>query len=84
LVSGILSYIFLPLIGAIAAIITGGIAKRQIRESSGRLTGKGMANWGVILGWVNIGLGLLAGCLIILAFAGVFGSTLFLLFPNFQ
>jgi len=81
LVAGIVSYFFLPVIGAITAIITGGIAKRQIRESNGRLTGRGMATWGVILGWINIGLGLVVGCLIILFVFGVIGGGLALSIP---
>ncbi len=73
LIAGIISYFFLPIIGAITAIITGSIAKRQIRESNGRLSGRGMATWGVVLGWINIGLGLLAACVIILVVLGVGG-----------
>ena len=73
LIAGIASYFFLPVIGAIAAIITGGIAKRQIRESNGRLSGRGMATWGVVLGWINIGVGLLVACVIVLSVLGVLG-----------
>lgn len=80
LVMGIVSYFFLPVIGAITAIVTGGIAKRQIRESNGRLTGKGMATWGVVLGWINIGVGLLAICVIILVVVGIGGFAISLPF----
>lgn len=48
LIAGITSFIFLPLIGAIAAIITGSMAKKEIRQSAGRLSGLGMANWGCV------------------------------------
>lgn len=81
LIAGIVSYFFLPVVGAITAIITGNIAKRQIRESGGRLTGRSMANWGVILGWINIGLGLLAACLIMLLVFGVIGGGFALTLP---
>lgn len=82
LVAGIISYFFLPVIGAITAIITGGIAKRQIRESNGRLSGRGMATWGVVLGWINIGLGLLVACVIMLLVLGVGGFAISLPFLN--
>jgi len=44
LIAGIASYFILPLIGAIAAIITGGMAKKEIRQSGGHITGIEMAN----------------------------------------
>lgn len=78
LVSGIVSFFILPFIAAIIAIITGNQAKKEIRLSGGRLTGESMANWGVILGWVNIGLIVLSFCaafFIILATLGVFGAV---------
>jgi hypothetical protein len=84
LVAGIVSYFLLPVLGAITAIITGGIAKKQIRESNGRLTGKGMANWGIILGWINIALGLIVTCIIVLVITGVIGSGLLLTIPAFE
>jgi len=70
LISGIASFFILPLLGAIAAIITGGMAKKEIRQSAGRLTGGGMATWGTILGWLNIIAGLLLLCLTVLGFFG--------------
>ncbi len=70
LISGIASFFIVPLLGAIAAIITGGMAKREIRQSAGRLTGGGMATWGTILGWLNIVLGLLVLCVGLLGFFG--------------
>jgi len=84
LVAGIVSYFLLPLIGAVAAIITGGIAKRQIRESAGRMKGKGMANWGLILGWVNIGIGLVVVCLIVLVITGIIGAGAFFAIPGLE
>ena len=45
-------------IGSIAAIILGYIALRQIRRDPFRLTGKGMAIAGIVLGWIGV-LGLL-------------------------
>jgi len=71
LISGIASYFLLPVLGAIAAVITGGMAKKEILSSAGAIGGMGMAKWGVILGWINIALGLIGICISILAFLGV-------------
>lgn len=53
LIFGILSYIILPLIGAIPAIILGHLALSEIRKSAGRLKGHGMAVGGMVLGYVQ-------------------------------
>jgi hypothetical protein len=71
LITGIASYFIVPLLGAIAAIITGNMAKKEIRQSNGHLTGEGLARWGVILGWVNIGLSVIGLCLGLLAVMSV-------------
>jgi len=63
LLFGIASFIILPFLGGIAAIISGGMAKKEIRQSAGRLTGWGMASWGTILGWLNIVVGIVLTCL---------------------
>lgn len=62
LVLGVFSYYAIPLFGAIAAIITGNLARNEIRENPETLTGEGMALWGMILGWVNIGISLIGLC----------------------
>jgi hypothetical protein len=80
LICGIASFFIVPLLGAIAAIITGNLAKKEIRQSAGQLTGEGMATWGMILGWVNIGLGLIGLCLGLLVFFGMV-SLPFCFFP---
>lgn len=63
LVLGIASYVVIPLIGAIGAIITGNLARKEIRQNPSTLTGEGLAQWGMILGWVNIGLSVVGMCL---------------------
>lgn len=70
LISGIASFFIVPLLGAIAAIITGNMARKEIRQSRGRITGDGMANWGMILGWINIALSAVGICLAVLTIAG--------------
>ena len=56
LVSGLVGWTFLPFIGAIVAIVTGHLAKKEIRESAGTMSGDGMALAGLILGYVQIGI----------------------------
>lgn len=63
LVAGILGFTFFPFIGSIVAVITGGMAKKEIQNSGGTLGGEGLAKAGVILGWIGIGLGVLGFCI---------------------
>lgn len=60
LISGLLGITFLPLLGSIIAVITAPLAKKEIIESNGQLTGQEMAKVGQILGWIGI---VLFGCL---------------------
>ncbi len=57
LVFGIASWIVLPLLGALVAIIAGHMARAEIRRE--RIEGDAMALIGLILGYLNIGLTLL-------------------------
>lgn len=66
LITGILGWTLVPILGAVAAIITGHLAKKEIRESPGRLTGNSMATAGLILGYIQIGFTLLATVVIII------------------
>ena len=75
LIASILGVTFLPLIGSIIGVILGYMAKRQIEESMGELGGEGLAKAGIIVGFVGIGLSVLAGCIILLAGLGVGGCT---------
>jgi hypothetical protein len=52
MIAGITGWIFLPFLGALTAVITGHIAKKEIRDSNGTITGGGMATAGLILGYV--------------------------------
>ena len=81
LISGIANYVGLWFIGGIAAIITGFIAKNEIEKSNGRVGGKGLANAGLLLGWVGIALSVLSVCLIILIAVGVIGGSIALCGP---
>ena len=65
LIFGILSWVMLPLVGPIVAVVAGHMARAQIRASNGQLGGNGMAIAGLILGYLQIALLLLAICAII-------------------
>jgi hypothetical protein len=45
---------FLPLVGSIAGIITGNIARNEIREKPDLYNGESLAKVGIGLGWVGI------------------------------
>ncbi|HNY84359.1 MAG TPA: DUF4190 domain-containing protein [Anaerolineaceae bacterium] len=75
LIGGIVSFLFAPMIASIVAVISGYAAKREIRESNGQVGGDGLATAGLIIGWANIVLSLLACVFVVLAMAGVFGSV---------
>ena len=64
LVLGIASFIVLPVIAAVAAIIVGSKGKGAIRDSNGTRTGTGMATAGQALGWLNIAATIVAVVLI--------------------
>ena len=54
LISGIAAWFVFPVIGAIVAIITGHVAKREIRESGGRTDGETFATIGLWLGYAQM------------------------------
>jgi hypothetical protein len=56
LVSGVLGFTFVPLIGGIVALITGYMARGETRSVPPRAGGDGMATAGIIMGWIQIGL----------------------------
>jgi dihydroorotate dehydrogenase len=81
LVAGLAGFSFLPLLGSIVAVITGHIAKGEIKRSNGLVTGGGLATAGLILGYLMIALGLCFLCIFGLTFAGLI--TLPFAFPTF-
>ncbi|NLF12571.1 MAG: DUF4190 domain-containing protein [Anaerolineaceae bacterium] len=73
LVLGIAAWLLLPIIGALGAIVTGHLARRDVRQSEGRLGGSGMALAGLLLGY-----GQMAGIIIltlVLVVAGLLSNA---------
>ena len=66
LITGVLAWVLLPIVGAIAAIITGHMAQSEIRNSAGRLTGNGLAIAGLVLGYGQLFLIVVPLCMIVL------------------
>jgi hypothetical protein len=66
LVTGILGWTLVPLLGSIAAIITGHLAKKEIKESQGTISGDSMATAGLIMGYVQLGLVIIAAIIAII------------------
>ena len=54
MILGILGFIILPIVGAIAAIITGHIGLGTIKKGAGTVKGRGMAIAGLIMGYLQI------------------------------
>lgn len=68
LVLALVSFVLCPVLPAIAALVVGGQAAREIRESSGRLAGEGLVKAGRIIAIANIVVSLL-GFVVLLAIA---------------
>ena len=54
LVLGILGLVFCPLICSVLALVFGYQARNEIDASGGRLSGRGSASAGIVLGWVGV------------------------------
>jgi hypothetical protein len=75
LVSGVAGLILLPLVGCVLAIILGYMARREIRQRPGEISGDGLALAGIVLGWIGVGL-IVVACLFFggLAACGMVGA----------
>jgi hypothetical protein len=62
-VMGVAGWTLLPLVGSILAIIFGNMARHEIRQRPDELTGDGLAVAGLVLGWLSVGISILALCL---------------------
>ena len=67
LVSGIVSWLLVPLVGGIVAVVTGHVAKEQIRQTGEE--GNTLATAGLVLGYLHLAfLLLLAGLYLFVVF----------------
>src|SRR5688572_24300517 len=70
LIFGLLSWIILPFIGAVAAVICGHMARSEIKRNAA-LDGDGLALAGLILGYLHLSVMILSVIAIILFFGGL-------------
>lgn len=71
LVSGILGWTLIPLLGCIVAIITGHMARAEIRRQPDLYQGDGLAVVGLVLGYVGIAMAVIAVAVFVLFFGGL-------------
>ncbi len=71
LIASILGLTLLPFLGSIVGLITGYMAKKQIEESNGAEGGADLVKWGIILGWVGVGLFVIGCCAFLFLFGGM-------------
>ncbi|HET8818085.1 MAG TPA: DUF4190 domain-containing protein [Xanthomonadaceae bacterium] len=72
LIFGILSWCVLPLVGAVVAVVTGHVARAELRRAApGELEGDGMAVAGLVLGWANLAVMALGLFLVLFVFGGI-------------
>lgn len=76
LISGVVAWFAAPVLGSIVAIVTGHMARSQIRASAGMQDGDGLALAGLVLGYVSLLVGLVGLVLLMLMFLGVLGLGL--------
>lgn len=71
LVFGIVCWFALPVIGSLAAIACGHMARRDIRAARGALAGDGLAVGGLVLGYLHLATLVVAVLLAIAFFGGI-------------
>ncbi len=77
LVMAIGSYVLIPFVLALVALVLASMSSRDIRASDGRLGGGGLVTAAKVLSWINIALCLLAVVFVLLVLgvlASVFGT----------
>ena len=71
LVFGLLGWSFVPWIGSLVAIITGHMARGEIRRSRETLDGDGLAVTGLVLGYAMFAVSLVGIVLLLMFFGGL-------------
>jgi hypothetical protein len=71
LVFGILGWSFLPVVGGLVAIVTGHLARSEIRRATERPQGDGMAVAGLVLGYLALACFVVVLALLLVFFGGL-------------
>ena len=76
LILGIGSFLLCGIFMGIPAIILGNNAKKKIAASGGQVGGEGLATAGIVLGWIQVGLTVIIGAILVLILiAGGFSAS---------
>jgi hypothetical protein len=78
LVSAILGFTLVPLIGTVVALITGYMARNETRAIPPQASGDGLATAGIIMGWIQVALIVIGVCCTIayfVFFIGIFAAS---------
>ena len=71
LVSGLLGWTVLPLVGSLVAIVTGHMARAEIRRDPQAREGDGLAVAGLVLGYAMVAVALATVVAVVLFFGGL-------------
>ena len=72
LVAGIAGLTVIPFVSSIVAVVTGHMARKEVRRTGEQ--GEGLALAGLITGYIGLGLGVLVGILLVAFFGIVIAS----------
>lgn len=75
LIAGILGFTMMPVIGSIVAILTGYSARKETRAAPALAGGDSLATAGIIMGWIQIGLTVVACCCFAAFFVFILGAV---------
>jgi hypothetical protein len=71
LVSGMLGWTLLPFLASVVAVVTGHMARAEIRRNPDTIEGDGLAVGGLVLGWAMVAVSIIGVVLIVLFFGGI-------------
>ncbi|WP_222564147.1 DUF4190 domain-containing protein [Novilysobacter antarcticus] len=71
LVAGILGWTLLPFVGSLVAIVTGHMARGEIKRGNGLVDGDGLAVSGLVLGYAMVAVAILSIIGVVLLFGGL-------------
>jgi hypothetical protein len=79
LIAGILGFTMMPILGSIVALWAGYAARKETRSMPPTGSGDGLATAGIVMGWIQLGLTVVAMCCFALYFgffAAAVGSSI--------
>jgi len=83
LIGGIAGLTLVPFLGSIVGVITGHLAKSEIKKNPGTVGGGGLATGGLITGYLGVAIGVCGCLLFLLMWLGLF-SLPFLTIPTYS